>query len=61
VFYFMAAVGLLLAVLAAARRLATEAPAHQERTFEILAPQATPLAHDLLAPSMPVPASQEPE
>ncbi len=50
VFYFMAAVGLLLALLAVARRLVAAPPAHQERTFEILAPQATPLAHDLLGP-----------
>lgn len=47
-FYFMAALGLLLALLAAARRLLSAPPTHQERTFEILAPQATPLAHDLL-------------
>jgi MFS family permease len=57
VFYFMAAVGLLLALLAVARRLVTAPPAHQERTFDILAPQATPLAHDLLGPPMPVPTS----
>ena len=59
-FYFMAAVGLLLAFLAVARRLVTTPPAHQERTFEILAPQATPLAHDLLDPSMRALASQDP-
>jgi len=52
VFYFMAAFGLLLALLAIARRLVTTPPTHQERTFEILAPQATPLAHDLLGPPM---------
>jgi hypothetical protein len=50
VFYFMAAVGLLLALLAIARRLVTTPPTHQKRTFEILAPQASPLAHDLLDP-----------
>jgi MFS family permease len=61
VFYFMAAVGLLLALLAVARRLVTTPPTHQERTFEILAPQATPLAHDLLGPPMRVPTSQKPE
>ena len=61
VFYFMAAVGLLLALLAAARRLVTAPPTHQERTFEILAPQATPLAHDLLGPPMSIPTSQKPE
>jgi MFS family permease len=34
-FYFMAAVGLLLALLAVARRLLAAPPIHQERTFEI--------------------------
>jgi MFS family permease len=61
VFYLMAAVGLLLALLAVARRLVTARPTHQELTFEILAPQATPLAHDLLGPPMRVPTSQKPE
>jgi len=61
VFYLMAAFGLLLGLLAVARRLVTASPTHQERTFEILAPQATPLAHDLLGPPMPVPASQKTE
>ena len=60
-FYFMAAVGLLLAFLAVARRLVTTPPAHQERTFEILAPQASPLAHDLLGPPMQVPHDKGPE
>jgi MFS family permease len=61
VFYFMAVVGLLLALLALARRLVSAPPAHQERTFEILAPQATPLAHDLLGPATSLPASENPE
>jgi MFS family permease len=61
VFYFMAVVSLLLALLAGARRLATAAPIHQDRTFEILAPQATPLAHDLFGPPMRISTSQEPE
>jgi MFS family permease len=61
VFYFMAAVGLLLALLSFVRRLRTAPPPHQERTFEILAPQATPLAHDLLDDPTQAPASQEPE
>ena len=43
----MAAATLLLALVAAARRLSTTPPTHQGRTFEILAPQAAPLAHDL--------------
>jgi MFS family permease len=45
VFYFMAAVALLLAFLAVGRSLTTSAPQHLERPFEILAPQAAPLAH----------------
>jgi MFS family permease len=52
VFYFMAAASLLLALLSFVRRLRIAPPAHQERTFEILAPQATPFAHDLLDPSV---------
>jgi len=48
VFYFMAAAALLLAFLAAGRSLTTASPQHLERPFEILAPQATPLAHDPL-------------
>ncbi|MBV9063894.1 MAG: MFS transporter [Alphaproteobacteria bacterium] len=50
-FYFMAAATLILALIAAARRLSGASPKHQGRTFEILAPQATPLAHDLLGPA----------
>lgn len=46
VFYLMAAAALLLAVLAASRRLTSAAAPHSERTFNILTPQATPLAHD---------------
>jgi MFS family permease len=49
--YFMAAAALLLALVAVARRLAIAPPTHQGRTFEILAPQAAPHAHDLLAPA----------
>ncbi len=60
-FYFMAAAGLLMALLAIARQLVTASPTHQERTFDILAPQATPLAHDLLGPPTRDPASQKPE
>jgi MFS family permease len=50
-FYFMAAVALLLAFLAAGRSLTTASPQHLERPFEILAPQAAPLAHDPLGSS----------
>jgi MFS family permease len=46
VFYLMAGAALLLAVLAATRRLSSAAPPHFKRTFNILTPQATPLAHD---------------
>jgi MFS family permease len=51
VFYLMAAAALLLAVLAAGRSLTTTPPQHLERPFEILAPQAAPLAHDPLGVS----------
>jgi MFS family permease len=54
VFYFMAAAALFLSFLAAGRSLTTTAPHHLERPFEILAPQASPLAHD------PLNASDEP-
>ena len=49
--YFMASAALLLAVVAVARRLAGAPTTHQGRTFEILAPQAAPLAHELLPPA----------
>jgi MFS family permease len=51
VFYFMAAAALLLAFLAAGRILTAAAPQHLERPFEILAPQAAPLAHDSIGSS----------
>jgi MFS family permease len=47
-FYFMAAAALLLALVAAGRSLATATPRHLRRPFEILAPQAAPLAHNQL-------------
>jgi len=46
VFYFMAAVAILLAIVALAGSMTTRPPVHLERPFEILAPQAAPLAHD---------------
>src|SRR5580658_9709296 len=49
--YFMAAAALLLALVAIARRSARAPPTHQGRTFEILTPQAAPLAHDLRGPA----------
>jgi MFS family permease len=50
-FYFMAAAVLLLAIVAGLSGLTTPAAKHQEVPFEILAPQAGPLAHDPLASS----------
>jgi MFS family permease len=50
-FYLMAAAALLLSVIAAARSMISASPAHLERTFDILAPQAAPLAHDPGGPS----------
>jgi MFS family permease len=46
VFYLMAAAILLLAVVAGLSGLMTPAPKHREAPFEILTPQAGPLAHD---------------
>ena len=48
VFYLMAAAALLLALVAAGRSFTSPSPPHLERPFEILAPQAAPLAHDPL-------------
>ena len=58
VFYFMAAAALLLAVLAAGRSFTTASPQHLKRPFEILAPQAAPLAHDPLGASDEPPSSE---
>jgi MFS family permease len=44
--YFMAAATGLLALVTAARMRVRAAPEHQERTFDILAPHAAPMAHD---------------
>jgi MFS family permease len=46
VFYMMAGAALLLVAIAAARILIVAPPERQERTFDILAPQAAPLAHE---------------
>jgi MFS family permease len=48
VFYLMAAAALLLALVAAGRSFTSASPPHLERPFEILAPQAAPLAFDPL-------------
>jgi MFS family permease len=45
-FYFMAAAALLLALVAGLGSWMTPPPKHQETPFEILSPQAGPLAHD---------------
>ena len=47
-FYFMAIAAFLLALLATSRSLTRAAPVHLGRPFEILAPQAVPLAHSPL-------------
>jgi MFS family permease len=46
VLYLLAAAALLLSAIAATRALTTTSPLPQERTFDVLAPQAAPLAHD---------------
>jgi MFS family permease len=48
VLYLIAAAALLLAVVAVSRTMIKAPPPHLERPFEILAPQAAPLAHDAL-------------
>jgi MFS family permease len=45
VFYFMAATALVLAALGSSVSLGATSPRHLERPFDILTPQATPLAH----------------
>jgi hypothetical protein len=51
VLYYMAAAALLLGLIAITRRLVSAPLPHQARTFEILTPQATSLAHDSLGSS----------
>jgi len=48
VLYLMATAAGALALLAIGRRVTSPAPPHLERPFEILTPQAAPLAHDPL-------------
>jgi MFS family permease len=50
-FYLMAAAALLLSAIAAARSMISASPVHLERPFDILAPQAAPLAHDPVDPA----------
>ncbi|HXR94058.1 MAG TPA: MFS transporter, partial [Steroidobacteraceae bacterium] len=51
VFYFMAAAALLIAVVGGIRSITTPAPMRRRAPFEILTPQAGPLAHDPLESS----------
>jgi hypothetical protein len=46
VLWLMGSAALLLAVLAGGRAAVRAPPRHAERTFDVLAPQASPLAHD---------------
>jgi MFS family permease len=46
VLHLMAAAALLLSAIATLRSLTAASPPHLDRTFDILAPQAAPLAHD---------------
>jgi MFS family permease len=54
-FYFMSAAALLLALVATGWSLATAAPRHLRRPFEILAPQAAQLAYNPLDSSNDIP------
>ena len=47
VLYFMAVTAAVLAMLAWSRSTRVAAPPHEERSFDILTPQASPLAHAL--------------
>ena len=51
VLYLVATAAVLLAVVAVSRSLIKAPPPHLDRPFEILAPQAAPLAHDALGPA----------
>ena len=53
VLYLIATAAGLLAVVAGAGSLTSEPAPHQERTFEILTPQAAALAHDPADPGAP--------
>jgi MFS family permease len=60
VFYFMAAAVLLLALVAGVGGWMTPPPKHREVPFEILTPQAGPLAHDQLDSSDEPPQLNDP-
>lgn len=51
VFYMMAGAALLLCVVAATRILTVAPAERRERTFDILAPQAAPLVHEVPGPA----------
>jgi MFS family permease len=51
VFFMMAGAAFLLGVVALGRILIVAPPERQDRTFDILAPQAAPLAHDAAVPA----------
>jgi MFS family permease len=53
VFYMMAAAALLLFAVSVSRMLIVAPPERQERTFDILAPQAATLAHEAAGPADP--------
>lgn len=56
-FYFMAASAAILAVVAGSKSVSAAAPLHLRRPFQILAPQAVPVAHDPVdANGNPIPA-----
>jgi len=55
VLYFMAVTAAVLAMLAWSRSTRVAAPPHEERSFDILTPQASPLAHALRHPTEPSP------
>jgi MFS family permease len=60
VLYFIAATALLLVLLVAARRGVRKGEDHQDRTFEILTPQAAPLAHDPGDAELPAAPEEQP-
>lgn len=61
VFYLMATAAIVLAIVAASRSVIVRAPRHQERPFDILAPQATPLGHDPLGADNDAMATPQPQ
>jgi hypothetical protein len=64
VLYFMAVTALTLAVITSLRSRRVAPPLHQERPFDVLTPQASPLGHDPRShedeDASPVPAGATP-